>query len=168
MKLLHEDRLFPAEATTKGIAKDLYSTIRDLPIVSPHGHTQAGWFAHNQPFPDPAKLFVQPDHYVYRMLYSQGVSLDDLEIGETLCEVLAHLGARPVGQVLPAHERDARAHINLPVLETCTNYASCATTVDPLAAQDIHLFSTARGALPLIQEALWARDETHLPPANNA
>ncbi len=40
-----------------------------------------GWFAHNEPFPNPAKLFVQPDHYVYRMLYSQGVSMDDLEIG---------------------------------------------------------------------------------------
>jgi glucuronate isomerase len=49
--------------------------------VSPHGHTQAAWFARNAPFPDPAKLFVQPDHYVFRMLYSQGVSLDDLEIG---------------------------------------------------------------------------------------
>jgi glucuronate isomerase len=49
--------------------------------VSPHGHTQAAWFARNEPFPDPAKLFVQPDHYVYRMLYSQGISLEDLEIG---------------------------------------------------------------------------------------
>ncbi len=63
------------------MARRLYAEIRDLPIVSPHGHTQAAWFAHNQPFPDPARLFVQPDHYVYRMLYSQGVSLDDLEIG---------------------------------------------------------------------------------------
>ena len=53
-----------------------------LPIISPHGHTQASWFAKNEPFPDPAKLFVQPDHYVYRMLYSQGVSLEDLEIGQ--------------------------------------------------------------------------------------
>ncbi len=81
MTLLHEDRLFPADPETRGIARRLYESIRDLPIVSPHGHTQAGWFAHNQPFPNPAKLFVQPDHYVYRMLYSQGVSMDDLEIG---------------------------------------------------------------------------------------
>ena len=79
--LLHDDRLFPADPETRGVARRLYAEIRNLPIVSPHGHTQAGWFAHNQPFPDPAKLFVQPDHYVYRMLYSQGVSLDDLEIG---------------------------------------------------------------------------------------
>ncbi len=81
MTLLHEDRLFPADAETRGVARRLYESIRDLPIVSPHGHTQAAWFAHNQPFPDPARLFVQPDHYVYRMLYSQGVSMDDLEIG---------------------------------------------------------------------------------------
>lgn len=81
MKLLHEDRLFPADPATRAIARRLYATVKDLPLVSPHGHTQAAWFAHNQPFPDPARLFVQPDHYVYRMLYSQGVSLDDLEIG---------------------------------------------------------------------------------------
>jgi glucuronate isomerase len=79
--LIHEDRLFPAEAGTRKIAKAIYRHVRALPIVSPHGHTQASWFAKNEPFPDPAKLFVQPDHYVFRMLYSQGVSLDDLEIG---------------------------------------------------------------------------------------
>jgi len=80
--LIHEDRLLPAEPGARAIARALYASIRDLPIVSPHGHTQAGWFAKNEPFPDPAKLFVQPDHYVYRMLYSQGISLEDLEIGQ--------------------------------------------------------------------------------------
>src|SRR6516165_4134728 len=79
--LLHPDRLFPPDPATREIARSLYKEVQSLPIVSPHGHTMAAWFAHNQPFPDPAKLFVQPDHYVYRMLYSQGVSLDDLEIG---------------------------------------------------------------------------------------
>jgi glucuronate isomerase len=81
MTLLHPDRLFPAEPGTRAIARELYAQIAGLPIVSPHGHTQAAWFAQNEPFPDPATLFVQPDHYVYRMLYSQGVSLEDLEIG---------------------------------------------------------------------------------------
>jgi glucuronate isomerase len=73
--------LFPAEPEVRKVARALYASVRNLPIVSPHGHTQAAWFARNEPFPDPAKLFVQPDHYVYRMLYSQGVSLEDLEIG---------------------------------------------------------------------------------------
>jgi glucuronate isomerase len=81
MQLLHEDRLFPADASARSIAKQLYASVRSLPIVSPHGHTQAAWFAQNQPFPNPAKLFVQPDHYIYRMLYSQGISLEELEIG---------------------------------------------------------------------------------------
>jgi glucuronate isomerase len=79
--LIHPDRLFPADPETRAVARRLYESIAGLPLVSPHGHTQASWFRHNQPFPDPAKLFVQPDHYVYRMLYSQGISLDDLEIG---------------------------------------------------------------------------------------
>jgi glucuronate isomerase len=80
--LIHEDRLFPAEPHTRKIARALYEHIHELPLLSPHGHTQAAWFAKNEPFPDPAKLFVQPDHYIYRMLYSQGVSLEDLEIGQ--------------------------------------------------------------------------------------
>jgi len=80
--LIHQDRLFPAEPRARKIAKTLYEHVRRLPIISPHGHTQAAWFARNDPFLDPAKLFVQPDHYIFRMLYSQGVSLDDLEIGQ--------------------------------------------------------------------------------------
>ena len=81
MPLLHDLRLFPAEPGARKIAQRLYSAVRTLPIVSPHGHTQASWFAKNEPFPDPSKLFIQPDHYVTRMLYSQGVSFTDLEIG---------------------------------------------------------------------------------------
>jgi glucuronate isomerase len=80
--LLHEDRLFPAEASALKFARALYAHVKNLPIISPHGHTNASWFALNGPFPDPATLFVQPDHYVFRMLYSQGVSLDDLGIGQ--------------------------------------------------------------------------------------
>lgn len=81
MTLLDEQRLFPSDPETRRIAQRLYATVRELPILSPHGHTQARWFAENEPFPDPAKLFIQPDHYVHRMLYSQGVTFEDLEIG---------------------------------------------------------------------------------------
>jgi glucuronate isomerase len=80
--LIHPDRLFPAEPATRQIARSLFEEIRSLPIVSPHGHTEAAWFASNRPFPSAAQLFVQPDHYIFRMLYSQGVSLEDLEIGD--------------------------------------------------------------------------------------
>src|SRR5579883_3676763 len=80
MPILHEDRLFPADPETQTIARRLYASVRDLPIISPHGHTEAAWFAKNEPFPDPAQLLILPDHYIYRMLYSQGVSMRELGI----------------------------------------------------------------------------------------
>ncbi len=79
--ILHDDRLFPAEPTVRAIARGLYSTVSNLPIVSPHGHTEARWFAENDPFPNPTSLFIVPDHYVFRMLYSQGIPMEDLGIG---------------------------------------------------------------------------------------
>ena len=80
--ILHEDRLFPPEPTTRAIARRLYATVRNLPLVSPHGHTEARWFAENEAFPNPTSLFIVPDHYVFRMLYSQGIALEDLGIGQ--------------------------------------------------------------------------------------
>jgi glucuronate isomerase len=96
--LIHEDRLFPAEPGARKIARALYAHVKALPIVSPHGHTQAAWFANNEPFPDPAKLFVQPDHYVYRMLLSQGISMEDLEIGQPEMK-----DARKVWRIFASH-----------------------------------------------------------------
>jgi glucuronate isomerase len=82
-RLLNDDRLFPADPNTRPIAKRLYATVSDLPIVSPHGHTKARWFAEDRPFSDPVQLFIVPDHYIFRMLYSQGISLDELGVGRT-------------------------------------------------------------------------------------
>ena len=78
--MLHPDRLFPADPATRAIARRLYAEVKDLPIISPHGHTDPRWYAENANFVDPAQLFVVPDHYVYRMLYSQGISLESLGI----------------------------------------------------------------------------------------
>ncbi|MFD1911313.1 glucuronate isomerase [Halodurantibacterium flavum] len=80
MTLLSPDRLFPVEPRARDLARALYDGIRDLPILSPHGHTDPRWFAEDQPFPDPAQLFVTPDHYVFRMLCSQGIALTDLGV----------------------------------------------------------------------------------------
>ena len=79
---LHPDRLLPADQATREIARELYGSVRDLPIVSPHGHTDPSWFAENASFGNAAELLLHPDHYVFRMLYSQGVSLDALGIGK--------------------------------------------------------------------------------------
>ncbi len=77
---LHPDRLFPAEPDTRAIARRLYAVVAALPILSPHGHTEARWYAEDEPFADAAELFVKPDHYVFRMLYSQGVPLEALGV----------------------------------------------------------------------------------------
>lgn len=99
---LHPDRLFPADPRTRDIARALHAGVRDAPIVSPHGHTDPAWYALDEPFPDPATLFVKPDHYVFRMLHSQGVPLEDLGVprvdgGETEAD------PRAVWRVFAAH-----------------------------------------------------------------
>ncbi len=78
--MLDANRLFPAEASARAVAVKLYEAVKGLPIISPHGHTDPRWFAENKAFANPAALFIQPDHYVFRMLYSQGVTLESLGI----------------------------------------------------------------------------------------
>ncbi|MCF2904231.1 glucuronate isomerase [Octadecabacter sp. CECT 8868] len=80
MTLLNEDRLFPVEPAVREIARTLYKDVKSLPIISPHGHTDPRWFAQNEPFADPAQLFVTPDHYVFRMLHSQGIPLEAMGV----------------------------------------------------------------------------------------
>lgn len=77
---LHPDRLFPTDPITRQIARELYQSIKSLPIISPHGHTDPAWFASNENFTNASELLIQPDHYVFRMLYSQGISLESLGI----------------------------------------------------------------------------------------
>jgi glucuronate isomerase len=78
------NRLFPTDgAVVRQLATELYETVKDLPIISPHGHTDPRWFAENKPFPNPTALFVQPDHYIFRMLYSQGIPLESLGIPQS-------------------------------------------------------------------------------------
>ena len=78
--VLHPDRLLPADPGTRAIARSLYARVRDLPIISPHGHTDPAWFAYNEPFGNAVDLLLAPDHYLYRMLHSQGVPLDQLGV----------------------------------------------------------------------------------------
>jgi glucuronate isomerase len=78
---LHPDRLLPAEPATRAGARELYGSVAGLPIVSPHGHTDASWFAGNAPFGNASELLLAPDHYLFRMLYSQGVSLEAIGVG---------------------------------------------------------------------------------------
>jgi glucuronate isomerase len=77
---LHPDRLLPADPTTRSIARELFAEVAQLPIISPHGHTDPRWFATDAPFENPVALLLSPDHYLFRMLYSQGVALADLGV----------------------------------------------------------------------------------------
>src|SRR5690606_33941418 len=77
---LHEDRLFSSDPTQRAIARRLYAQVASLPIVSPHGHTDPSWWADDAPFANATELLLVHDHYVFRMLYSQGIGLDALGI----------------------------------------------------------------------------------------
>jgi glucuronate isomerase len=92
---LHEDRYFDPDPVIRRHARTLYEETRQLPIISPHGHVDVAVLAMNEAFVDPSSLLITPDHYVLRMLYSRGVSLESL-------------GVVPIDGVPPLAERDAR------------------------------------------------------------
>ena len=75
---LNPDRYFDPDPSIRRVARELYVETRDLPIVSPHGHVDPRILAENSPFPEPASLIVQPDHYILRLLYANGVPLEAL------------------------------------------------------------------------------------------
>lgn len=79
---LHPDRLLPADPGVRSIARRLYQEVRDRPIISPHGHVDPRLILDDEPFVDPTSLFIQPDHYVTRLLHAGGVPLTSLGVGE--------------------------------------------------------------------------------------
>lgn len=99
---LHPDRLFPAESTTRAIARTLYREVRDLPIISPHGHTDPRWFAENKPFDNPTSLLIQPDHYLLRMLYSLGIPLESMGLEGSGTDTVER-DARAIWRVFAEH-----------------------------------------------------------------
>src|SRR5699024_10980180 len=78
----HPDRLLPADPTARGIARELYRAVADAPIISPHGHVNPSLLLDNEPFGDPAELFITPDHYITRVLFS-GAHIDGDRVGRT-------------------------------------------------------------------------------------
>ncbi|ASW55262.1 glucuronate isomerase [Plantactinospora sp. KBS50] len=74
------DLLLPAEPNQRAIARDLYALVAERPLISPHGHVDPAILADDTPFPDPAQLLIVPDHYLTRMLLSQGVPPAELGV----------------------------------------------------------------------------------------
>ena len=87
--MLHPDRLFPIDKDCRDITRRLYEAVKTLPIISPHGHTDPSWFANNELFANPHALFIAPDHYLLRMLYSQGITMAELGIASKKGDVVA-------------------------------------------------------------------------------
>lgn len=77
---LNPDRFFDPDPAVRKIARELYEETKQLPIISPHGHVDQRIFVDNKPFPNPTELFITPDHYVFRMLFSQGIDHAELDI----------------------------------------------------------------------------------------
>ena len=77
---LHADRFFDSDPATRRAARELYEETHDLPLICPHGHVDPALLADNSPFPEPTALLIIPDHYIFRMLHSQGVPLERLGV----------------------------------------------------------------------------------------
>jgi len=77
---LHPDRFFESDPNVRRIARELYESVKELPLVCPHGHVDPRLLAVNDPFPEPTSLIITPDHYIFRMLFSQGIAMEDLGI----------------------------------------------------------------------------------------
>lgn len=76
---MEQDRYFSPGQRDEAAA--LYETIRDLPLICPHGHVDPRLFVDESvSFGTPVDLLLIPDHYIFRMLYSQGISLEALGI----------------------------------------------------------------------------------------
>lgn len=96
----HPDRLLPPDPGVRRLARELYESVRDLPIVSPHGHVPPQWLAADIPFADPTSLLISPDHYVTRLLHAQGVDLATLGVGGA---TLDEAGSREAFRTLCRH-----------------------------------------------------------------
>lgn len=78
---LRKYRYFDPQNEQRELAHKLFSAVKDLPLICPHTHVDPQLFADpDYHFGSPAELFIIPDHYVFRMLYSQGVPMESLGV----------------------------------------------------------------------------------------
>jgi glucuronate isomerase len=97
---LHPDRLLPSEPGVRAVARQLYESVQDLPIISPHGHVPPQWLSEDIPFSNPTSLLITPDHYVNRMLHSHGVELSALGVAQ---ETITEQQSRDAFRILCSH-----------------------------------------------------------------
>ncbi|GLV59339.1 uronate isomerase [Dictyobacter sp. S3.2.2.5] len=81
MAQTRDDRYFASDPTQRQMARTLYAQVKDLPLICPHGHVDPRLLsAEHYNWGSPVDLLIIPDHYVFRMLYSQGIPLEALGI----------------------------------------------------------------------------------------
>ncbi len=79
--MTRSDRYFSPDPAQQAIARSLYAQVEDLPLICPHGHVDPRLLADpDYSFGTPVDLLIIPDHYIFRMLYSQGIPLETLGI----------------------------------------------------------------------------------------
>src|SRR5215207_1117384 len=99
---LHPDRLLPSEPGVRTVARQLYESVKDLPIISPHGHVPPQWLSEDIPFSNPTSLLITPDHYVNRMLHAHGVELSALGVAQ---DTMTEQQSRDAFRILCSHWR---------------------------------------------------------------
>jgi len=146
---LHPDRLLPAGAEERGVAREILASMSALPLVSPHGHLDARLFLDNEPFVDPSHLLVTSDHYVVRLLHSQGVALEDL-------------GVVRVDDARTAGPHTAGPHTAGPGTDGAGASSSGAEPASEAQGRAIwHLLCRHWGALAGTPSRLWLEHELH-------
>lgn len=142
-RLLDPDRLLPADPGTRAVARRLYDAVRDLPIISPHGHVPPQWLAEDTPFADPTSLLLSPDHYVFRLLHAQGVGLAGLGVGG---RALDEAGSREAWRTFCAHWTAFRG--------TPSRFWMESVLVDIFGAEQLPSPQTADALYDLVAESL--------------
>ncbi|MGI5213033.1 glucuronate isomerase [Plantactinospora sp. CA-290183] len=152
------DLLFPSEPGQRAIARELYALVRNRPIISPHGHVDPGMVADDAPFPDPARLIIVPDHYLTRMLFSQGVPPADLGVPSVTGEPVETDG-RTIWRRFAAHWHLFRGTPSrLWLEETFANVFGVHTRLSPETADEIYDAIAAQLAEPAFRpRALFER-----------
>ncbi len=118
---------------------------RRCPYPEPATATEAQWFAENKPFANPSQLFLQPDHYLFRMLYSQGVSMDSMGIPKRQ----ASQGAKP--HDTPAPDRGRPGVFSRPTITSSVEHPAASGSTMPLQSCSDRQASLRRHGRPLLR-----------------
>ncbi len=78
---MNPNRYFDPDPKQRRIARELYESVSSLPLLCPHGHVDPILFSDPKAsFGTPVDLLILPDHYVVRMLYSQGIAMESIGV----------------------------------------------------------------------------------------